>query len=147
MNDNFERAIAFVLEQEGGYVNNPADHGGETKYGISKRAYQSLDIGNLTINEAKEIYRRDYWNTVGCDQMEWPLCLVVFDSAVNCGVHRAVEWANNAQTWQDVLIMRTKHYAGLNQPVFLKGWLRRIVALWEYVHEIPHPISETYAGH
>jgi len=35
----FERTIGF----EGGYANDPRDPGGETKYGISKRAYPALD--------------------------------------------------------------------------------------------------------
>jgi len=60
MSDNFERCIAFVLRHEGGYVNDPRDPGGETKYGISKRAYPGLDIKNLTEEQAKEIYRQDY---------------------------------------------------------------------------------------
>lgn len=57
----FEDAIDLVLENEGGYVNDPQDPGGETKYGISERAYPSLDIKNLTVDQAKAIYKRDFW--------------------------------------------------------------------------------------
>jgi hypothetical protein len=65
MSEHFERAVAFVLRHEGGYVNDPRDPGGETKYGISKRAYPRLDIKGLTEADAKEIYRRDYWEKAG----------------------------------------------------------------------------------
>ena len=57
----FDACLAFTLSWEGGYVNNPADPGGETKYGISKRAYPKLDIANLTLEQARDIYYRDYY--------------------------------------------------------------------------------------
>lgn len=83
--DNFERAFALVVGIEAGYVNDPTDPGGETKYGISKRSYPDLDIANLTLDGAQGIYASDYWRACSCDQMPWPLCLFVFDMAVNQG--------------------------------------------------------------
>jgi lysozyme family protein len=38
----FAKAVVRVLEFEGGYVNDPNDNGGETKYGISKNRIQNL---------------------------------------------------------------------------------------------------------
>ena len=55
---NFNEIIEKVLEHEGGYVNDPTDLGGETKYGITKRFYPNVDIKNLTIEQAKEIYKK-----------------------------------------------------------------------------------------
>ena len=49
----FDQVIDRVLAHEGGYVNDPDDPGGETKYGISKKAYPKIDIKNLTKEEAK----------------------------------------------------------------------------------------------
>ena len=46
----FNDVIDKVLEHEGGYVNDPNDLGGETKYGISKRAYPDVDIFNFDEN-------------------------------------------------------------------------------------------------
>lgn len=86
----FDRSVDIILEHEGGYVNDPKDPGGETKYGISKRAYPDLDIANLTEDQAKEIYRRDYWSTCQCDSLANGLDLLVFDAAVNQGVGAAV---------------------------------------------------------
>ena len=57
----FERAFSYVLQNEGVYVNDLDDIGGETKYGISKRSYPNLDIKNLTLEEAQKIYFCNYW--------------------------------------------------------------------------------------
>ena len=54
MKTTFDEIIEKVLEHEGGYVNDPDDLGGETKYGITKRFYPDVDIKNLTIDGAKE---------------------------------------------------------------------------------------------
>lgn len=42
MKENFEKAFSFVLKWEGVYTNDKDDPGGETKYGISKKAFQIL---------------------------------------------------------------------------------------------------------
>ncbi len=65
MEENFEKAMTFIFKWEGGYVNDGNDPGGETNFGISKRAYPNLDIKNLTKDEAKQIYYRDYWEKSG----------------------------------------------------------------------------------
>lgn len=86
---DFESAVAKTLIQEGGarITNDPNDPGGLTKYGISKRAYPNVDIVNLTEKEAKEIYKRDYWNRVqGNEIKEQSLAENIFDTAVNMGV-------------------------------------------------------------
>ena len=87
----WDSAINFVLEQEGGYVNNPFDKGKETKYGISKKAYPNEDIKNLTLDRAKEIYYRDYWTRCKCDNLPDALSVAVFDFAVNSGVKTAIK--------------------------------------------------------
>lgn len=95
---SFDRAIGAVLKHEGGYVNDPADPGGETKFGISKRAYPHLDIKNLTVKQAKAIYKRDYWRYDRFRQQR--VAGKVFDMAVNMGhkpAHRILQQALNAQ--------------------------------------------------
>lgn len=86
----WDKAINFTLEQEGGYVNDPHDKGGETKYGISKAAYPNEDIENLTLDRAKYLYKRDYWDRCKCDNLPDALSVAVFDFAVNSGVNRAI---------------------------------------------------------
>ena len=86
----FERAFIKLLEDEGGYVNDPKDPGGETKYGISKRSYPKVDIKNLTVAQAKDIYYQVFWLTGPYEQLHYePLAEKVFNSAVNMGNSRA----------------------------------------------------------
>ena len=89
----FDRVMDVIMSDriEGGLVNNPKDPGGMTKYGISKRAYPELDIEKLTPEDAREIYRTDYWDKIHGHLLPWPLCLFVMDAAVNQGVAPAVE--------------------------------------------------------
>lgn len=91
MTSDFDKAFALVIGVEGGYTNDARDCGGETRYGISKRAYPQLDIANLTLSQARAIYRRDYWDRCRCDELPAPLDIYVFDCAVNQGVDTAVK--------------------------------------------------------
>jgi lysozyme family protein len=93
---NFDRAFETIIGHEGGYVNDPHDPGGETKYGISKRAYPKEDIRALTLERAKFLYRRDYWNKVKGN--DWPYIVSenLFDGAVHSGVEQAVKWLQMA---------------------------------------------------
>lgn len=81
----FEDAVEVILACEGGYVNHPKDPGGETNFGISKRAYPNLNIAELTREEAAAIYRRDYWDKLKLNELIPELRLMVFDCAVNQG--------------------------------------------------------------
>src|SRR5512137_1244197 len=106
MKDNFEKALAFVLGPniEGGYSFDPDDPGGETKYGISKRTYPLYNIKNLTLADAKWLYKRDYWDKCDCDGMDWPFDIILFDSAVQHGVAKASLLCQESKTWQDFLL-------------------------------------------
>jgi lysozyme family protein len=85
----FERAMDFVLEWEGGYVNHPSDPGGETNYGISKKSYPDVDIKNLRKDQAMNIYRKYYWYEIRGDELPSAIAIAVMDYAVNSGVKRA----------------------------------------------------------
>ena len=87
---DFNKAIEKTLVNEGGYVNDPSDRGGETNYGISKRSYPNVDIQNLTVAGAKEIYKRDYWDRLRADEIDsQQVAFELFDTAVNMGVRTA----------------------------------------------------------
>lgn len=86
---NFLRIIPLLILLEGGYVNDPNDPGGETKFGISKRSYPHLDIANLTQTAAANIYYTDYWIKGKCDTIPFPLCAYFFDACVNQGISEA----------------------------------------------------------
>lgn len=87
----FNNAFNLVLINEGGYVNDIHDTGGETKYGISKKAYPEVDIKNLSLEQARAIYHRDYWQRCKCEFLPDALSVAVFDYAVNSGVRKAIK--------------------------------------------------------
>lgn len=93
---DFDAAFLKLMENEGGYVNDPRDSGGETKFGISKRAYPSEDIAALTLDRARFLYRRDYWGPAGCDAAPDVLKFDLFDMAVNQGVRPAIKAVQHA---------------------------------------------------
>lgn len=124
---NFEDAFKVVVAQEGGYVSDPADPGGETRYGISKRAYPNVDIKTLTLEQARDIYLNDYWREAGCDQLAPEMALLVFDCAVNQGVGRAKQLVAIAHDPVSFQAERALHYAGLPTfDRFGRGWMRRL---------------------
>ena len=87
----FDEIIEQVLEHEGGFVDDPTDRGGQTKYGISKRAYPDEDIKALTVERAKELYKRDYWDRFKCGQLPDRIRHIYFDMCVNMGGGRATK--------------------------------------------------------
>lgn len=92
---DFDRAVEIIFELEG-YDETVVDTGGLTKWGISQRAYPHLDILSLTKDDAKNIYRKDYWNASSAGKLAWPLNLYLFDSAVNQGVNPAIKMLQKA---------------------------------------------------
>lgn len=92
----FDQAFELLIGHEGGYVNDPRDPGGETKFGISRRSYPGEDIAGMTLERAKTIYRRDYWGPAGCDVVPDALKFDLFDTAVNSGVVAAIRMLQRA---------------------------------------------------
>ena len=153
---DFHRAVQIILDHEGGYVDHPDDPGGATNFGISQRAYPLIDIKNLTKKEAVDIYRRDFWDACRCDEINWPLNLYLFDSAVNQGVGTAITTlqrtlgvrldgvigpatlaaanAARASIGSDFMAERALAYSRLSLfGVFGRGWLRRLFKTVEVV--------------
>lgn len=148
---SFDLAVNLILDHEGVYVNDPKDPGGETNFGISKRAYPNEDIRNLTRQRAKDIYRRDYWNKVRGDYLPFPVAVILFDMAVNMGVKRSIQMLQRAASvkadgvlgpmtqhaisnlssaylCESLTTQRLQYYAAL--PTFTRfgnGWMRRSV--------------------
>lgn len=95
--DRFEYAFDKTLRFEGGYVNDPDDPGGETRFGISKRSYPDVDIAALSETQAKDIYRRDYWDALRLDEIYSSLISSeIFDTAVNMGRRTSTRIAQRA---------------------------------------------------
>jgi lysozyme family protein len=129
---SFEQSVAQVLRHEGGYVNDPNDPGGETKYGISKKAYPNVDIKNLTIDGAKAIYKRDYWDAINADSLPPAVRYAAFDTAVNMGVGIARRFVQESGgDLNKFSELRRARYAMLIQrnprlAKFQRGWNNRV---------------------
>ena len=148
----FDAAFKALIDHEGGYVNHPKDPGGETQFGITKRSYPHLNIRDLTLDDARAIYRRDFWGRLQCDALPLAARFQVFDAAVNSGPGNAARWLQAAAgVAQDGLIgpatrqaIDAMHPAALvarfnaarllfmtslsTWPTFSRGWARRIAA-------------------
>ncbi len=91
---NFDIAVAKTLIKEGGskLTIDKDDHGGATRYGISSAAYPNVDIRNLTEQQARDIYKRDYWDKICGDEItDQKMAESIFDTAVNIGVTAVVK--------------------------------------------------------
>lgn len=174
----FNHAIAFVLGKEGGYVNDPTDKGGETKYGISDKRDGIADgmtdvdgdnkpdtrIKDLTLEQASQIYFRDYWYPSYCT--DWPdgISLLVFDSAVQHGAKKAISLLQDAvgvtadgivgpkttvavisadPEWllTRYLLRRARYYADIikanpSQAKYLNGWFNRLDSVTNAAWEV-----------
>lgn len=104
MTDRFLVCVPIILKHEGGYVDHPRDPGGCTNFGITRRTLEGWrreptnchDVRNLTVGEARAIYRAHYWNAIRGDDLHAGIDLVMFDAAVNSGRRRSVEWVQEA---------------------------------------------------
>ena len=101
----FNDCLTFTLQQEGGYTDNPADHGGATDYGITQGTYDNYrrtagmplqPVNSITFSEVQTIYQSNFWNPAECSILEQPVDLCVFDTAVNCGPSRAIKMLQQA---------------------------------------------------
>lgn len=155
----FRYAIEKVFAHEGGYVNDPEDPGGETKFGISKRSYPLLDIRHLTREEAEAIYHRDFWTRPKIDRIvDIPLAAKVLDLGVNLGPGRAIKLLQQAVVGLGceiavdgilgpatlgavngyrhpkallcaLVVEAGQYYRSLRKPKYLAGWLNRLIDL------------------
>lgn len=156
MEDNFDRCMAFVLEQEGGFVNNPNDPGGATNMGITKAALGNYLGRNVSVREVQDmhrstavsIYKRGYW-IHEIPSLPAGFDLFMFDWGVNAGPRRAIKEAWSALNGRyatpflrldAVRAMRDLFYKGRPKyPVFGRGWdartMRATVAATKMIHE------------
>lgn len=92
----FEEAVSYLMAVEGGYVHHPKDTGGETNFGISKKAFPKLDIKNLTEAKAKQLYRRHYWQPCYHPAMSYSIAVITFDGCVHLGVSEGIKQLQQA---------------------------------------------------
>lgn len=148
------KAVAYVLSNEGGFVDNPSDKGGPTKFGITLPVLSEYlghpcdleDVKNITQGVASDIFKKNYWEVIGLNQIQSDgVATAVLDMAVNRGVQKATDYAMLTLSKMNAASLGAAHpetfiriFAGLihngyqlivekhpeNEP-FLKGWLAR----------------------
>lgn len=144
-----------------GYVNDPDDAGGETKFGVAKNANTDLNISRLTWEQAKAVYYTRYWIAGKCDQLPPRMAVLHFDGCVNHGIARANKFLQQAAgvtadgiigpitlakiktlpimpLLSSVCDQRVQYYKAIvaskpSQAKYLNGWLRRITEMRAYV--------------
>lgn len=165
---NFEKAFERLIGHEGGYSTDRNDPGNwtggkvgsgilkGTKYGIAANTYPNLDIKNLTIDQAKAIYKKDWWDKLGADQLHPAIVFQLWDFAVNAGKSRAIKELQQAvgvpddgiigpktiaavksKDVNDVLLLltseRLRFYTSLSTWVtYGKGWTIRVAENLKY---------------
>lgn len=117
---NIEQFLNELIQREGGYVNDPADRGGATKYGITEAVARANgfkgSMKDLPLDTAKDIYKKQYWTSPRFDQVNTINSKVaeeLLDTGVNCGVafakpllQRALNLLNNQgkEGWSDLAV-------------------------------------------
>lgn len=149
----FDAFIDWLLgpDIEGGYVNDPNDPGGETKFGIAKRYHPDVDIKNLTRGGAVLIYAAQYWAPIHGDDLPPGVAFITADAAVNESVETAIHFLQRAvgvavdgvigpatlaaakvdplATLLEIAARRMVAYAeDPNEPRFEVGWARRLMS-------------------
>lgn len=165
---NFDQAFDRLIKHEGEFTDDPKDPGNwtggrvnigqlkGTKYGIAANTYGDLDIVNLTLEQAKAIYHRDWWLKAGADQLDAAIVFQLWDFAINAGMgtavralQRAVRVADDgsigpltiravrAMSTTDVLMrltaQRLRFYTSLSTWLtYGKGWTNRVAGQLDY---------------
>lgn len=169
-----DKALPLILIFEGSkYTNLPLDKGHGTKYGITQSTYDSYNnilnkklssVKDITIQEVQDIYLNQYWIFAKCNLLPEKLSIVMFDTAVNSGIKRAMKFLQQSlslnvdgsfgtQTEEAIQFINDDYISNLyisyreefynnivknnpSQSAFLKGWLRRINFLKDYINNI-----------
>jgi lysozyme family protein len=149
---NFDQAVLLLLNTEGGYSFNPADPGGETNFGVTKKVALSFGytgpMKDMPIDFAKHVYEQGYWKPCHCDELPESIRYDVLDAAVNSGISQSVKWLQRAVGVTDDGVIGPQTLAACTATphinskfngqrlffmtglaswdVFGKGWARRI---------------------
>lgn len=167
----FDTVFDRTIGSEGGFQADRRDRGnwtsgevgkGElkgTKYGLSAMTYPDLDIKAITLQQAKDIYRRDWWDKLGMERWPKSMQFQMFDAAFNHGSGRANQFlqyavgvkqdgkigpatmaAVNAMDANDIvmrfLAKRLRYFTEVKTwDAYSRGWTRRVADCLEFAAE------------
>jgi len=96
-NKEYQKALKeYAIPNEGGYVNNTKDPGGETNMGISKRYHPYEDIKNLTRERANALLYKEIWNWNGINKLPKEIRGFIFDHGIRTSPQNAIETTHRA---------------------------------------------------
>jgi lysozyme family protein len=160
---DFNKVFDSLIGSEGSFSKDPKDPGNwtggkvgsgkllGTKYGIAANTYPKLDIPNLTLEDAKAVYLRDFWNQLKLDTLPNTIRYDLFDTAVNSGIDRSVKLLQRSVGADEDGIIGPNTLKAIQQvdpialklrfnayrldfmtnlkvwPTYSKGWAKRIV--------------------
>jgi len=174
MSNVYSKVMNHIFAWEGGYVDHPSDPGGATNHGITRkvlahwRGQSSISkqaVKDLTIEEAAEIYRANYWNKILGDDLPPSIAFVMMDAAVNSGpgnatkalqrslgalgkrirvdgaigpnTLKAVNAVDEEKLLNEYIVRRGVFYGGLRTfSTFGLGWARRLIAGARAAHSV-----------
>ena len=138
MRESWDKAIEIVLRNEdatlSGEITN--DAGGRTRWGIAEKYNpEAWRDGPPTLEQAKEVYLNSYWIPGGCDSLQYPMDIAMFDACVNPGIGAAQILLKNNPTLGSFMRARIRWYCKqtLKHPNLLQnlpGWTLRCLNLW-----------------
>lgn len=164
----FDIAFNRLILSEGKFSNDRNDPGNwtggrvgvgslnGTNFGLAASTYPDIDLKNLTLDAAKQIYYRDWWLKLGADELPAPIIQDLWDFAINSGMsnskralQRAVGVADDGQfgavtlakikamdTAQVIIAFnaqRIRYYTSLSTfPTYGKGWMNRVAQQLDY---------------
>lgn len=162
MKSNFNDCLNRLLKDEGGYTNDPRDPGGPTNFGITLKDYRlyinskgsAEDVKNMTVDQAKAIYKAKYWDALDCDNLSSGVDYSVFDYGVNSGIGRSKKVLAKFSTLSGTQLINAindERMAFLRNlstfSTFGKGWTRRVAGVKAHSLELAaKPSSGTSAG-
>lgn len=163
---NFNQCFKWLLIDEGGYTNDPADSGGATNLGITIKDYRMYinpngtpaDVKKLTVEQAKRIYKTKYWDALGCDKLPSGVDNACFNYGVLAGIGRPKanlkRFANIKDTDQLIDAMCDEMKGFLNRLAtqrpkderFRKGWNNRVDRLRKNSHYLAATKKDNISG-
>jgi len=141
--DCWTRSMKFIKKWEGGWADDPNDPGGATHYGITIGTFQrwreaqgkpkptKSDLMDISQQEVEQIYKKWYWEASGADKLQYPMCMAVFNIAVNGGVERAKQFlAETGPRFVPYMARCIEWYSKIQGfDHFGRAWMRRCADL------------------
>lgn len=137
MRENFDKAFELTIGLEGHPTNDKDDPGGFTIWGLAQKYHPEISA-MTTISYAKKVYLEEYWLPAGCDDVQFPMDICLFDAAVNPQNDPNLPDSGNKEllnlkpdNWQEFLLMRMCRYMRRSKPGFVKGHIFRCLRIYD----------------